>query len=194
VENVAATLRRIRGTYDRINGVVMNMMRSVRKDNGLLLGFCMMYRLNVLMFQRNILPPFSWWLNWFKWIMKWYGGRNISVVATHSSDNHAECRLTAGRDRTTVTAQIILHIPLVKPRKGCSCGNLNYEVTLTAIGLRQFCTPSYFPCLWLINTLKPSSIIIDTFLPLLPQHPLALIHSPCKWKQYIPPKQWRNPK
>jgi len=33
------------------------MMRSVRRDNGLPLVFCLMYRLNVLMFQRNIVPP-----------------------------------------------------------------------------------------------------------------------------------------
>ena len=181
--------------YDRINCVVMNMMRSVRRGNGQLLGFCMMYWLNVLMFQRNILPPFSWWLNWFKWIMKWYVGRNISVVATHSSDNHAECRLTAGRDCTTVTAQIILHIPLVKPRKGCSCGNLNYEVTINCHWLEAILYPivlsmpviNKYPQIILYYNWHISSSV-------LPQHPLALIHSHCRWKQDIPPKQWRNPK
>jgi len=36
----------------------MKMMISVRRDNGLLLGFCVMCPLNILMFQSNILPPF----------------------------------------------------------------------------------------------------------------------------------------
>jgi len=28
--------------------------------------------LNVLTFQRNILPPSSGWLNWFKWMLQWH--------------------------------------------------------------------------------------------------------------------------